>query len=200
MDVYTRHIRAFYRWAVEFDYLISDPSRRLVKVKPRATVPHPTKPEDLRLILARDQGPLRTAYVLAAFAGLRCGEICRLRWEDIDLDGDQPTALIDGKGDKQRRVPLLPPVLDELRKQAPTRRGYVVTYKGVPFEPLRLSHDSGIFLRLDMGLATTLHSMRAAFATAAAKTTEIYMASSMEDAHVRLSALTDAATAMLEPA
>ena len=98
----------------------------MVKFKLKQPVPHPTRPADLRAIIAKATGPLRTAYILTAFAGLRCGEICALRWEDIELDSAEPTAPIHGKGGKERRVPLLASVIDEFSRRTEVQRGPVI--------------------------------------------------------------------------
>ncbi len=215
-DIYTRHVRAFYAWAVEFEHLDKDPSRRMVAVKVHKGLPHPTKATDLQVIFACVTGHLRTAYTLAAFAGLRCGEICRLRWDDITEDGQVPTAFIQGKGGKERIVPMLRPVMDELWSQPHSGRGHLITdTAGRPYRPNHLSADSSRYLT-SLGLPTTLHSMRHAFATSAVRltrdplfvrdllghssvaTTEIYMQTSLDGAHDRLSGLaTDAMSLLL---
>ena len=104
---------------------------------PRRGVPHPTSQTDLRTLLACSTGPLYLAYVLAAFAGLRCGEICGPRVED----------LIHRKGGYERIVPLLPPVVAELTAAVgQVSRGPVITHpKGGPWQPDQIcirSHSS----------------------------------------------------------
>jgi integrase/recombinase XerC len=214
VNIYTRHVKAFYDWALLFDYITIDPTRRLTVPKVRRGVPHPTKPEELRLIFACARGHLRLAFVLAAFAGLRRGEICRLRWDDVDLDSPTPTALIFGKGGIERVVPLLPPVVTEL-KALESRRGYVVLRPdGRPLVPAGLSITTHYWFQSN-GIETTLHSLRHAYATSAARitrdplfvrdllghasvsTTEIYMQTSMVGAHDRLQAMSDSAEAIL---
>lgn len=213
IHVYTRHITAFYRWARRTGLIEYDPAVDLELPRLRKAVPHPTSREEMQAIFACATGRLRTAYILARFAGLRAGEICRMHRHDIDLDG-HPTAIIHGKGGKERRIPLLPPVVNEVAY----RRGWVVTTDlGAPVLPVRLSLESTEFLRR-LGMPTTLHSMRAAFATSAVrtthdpllvrdllghdsvKTTEIYMDSSLVGAHDRLAALTAEAGQLLQPA
>jgi len=199
---------AFYRWALAYGHVDVDPTSRMVDVKVRKGRPHPTRAEDLRVIFARTGRPLRTAYILAAFAGLRCAEITRLRWEDITLGGE-PWALVHGKGGKERRIPLLAPVVAELIG-APRSRGLVVPY----VRPNHLSVLSCEHLER-IGIATTLHSMRHSFGTetyratrdpllvrdllghSSVASTEIYMDSTLDGAHERLAALTSNATALL---
>lgn len=211
VDIYTRHIQAFYRWATVRGYIDVDPSVALALPVIRKGRPHPTAPEDLKIIFACTLGGLRKAYALATFAGLRCGEIARL--ENSAIDYHTNTALIVGKGGKERIVPLLPAVIAEIRGD--TRRGRVVTLRnGGPYTPNRLSVDSHKHLR-EIGVETTLHSMRHTFATNAARltrdpllvrdllghgsvqTTEIYMDSDMTDAHRRLAGVGEDAAKML---
>jgi len=214
VDIYTRHVKAFYRWAHERGLIGTDPAAVLGVPHIGRGKPHPTRVEDLAIIFACTTGALRLAYVLAAFAGLRCGEICRLQGQDLDLAGPA-TALVHGKGGKDRTVPLLPVVVAELLGMA--RRGWLVTHEnGHPYRPNQLSVASTKHLH-DLGIATTLHSMRAAFATLAFQatrdplfvrdllghesvaTTEIYTLSSLADAHTRLAGLSDQAAGLLHP-
>jgi integrase len=203
VDIYTRHLKAFYVWAAERGHIETDPAAALGTPRLSHGSPHPTRPEDLAMIFACTTGTLRTAYVLAAFAGLRCGEICRLRGEDIDRN-PPATAFIHGKGGKDRTIPLLPPVLDELRG-AP-RRGWIITHEGKPYRPNELSIASSKHLLHKLGAETTLHSMRHFFGTEAVRlshdillvrdilghasvdTTQIYT-KSLGDAHVQLAGL-----------
>ena len=215
VNVYSRHLIAFYRWAHERALIDRDPTAHLVVPHVRKGKPHPTPADDLRVIFTCTSGALRTAYVLACFAGLRCGEITRLEGGDVELGGHAPSALVHGKGGKERVVPLLAPVVAELRGLP--RRGWLLLLpSGKPYSPNRLSVESHNHLK-GLGIASTLHSMRHAFGTDAYRVThdplfvrdvlghesvsssEIYMATSMTDAHARLAGLaTDAAT-LLRP-
>lgn len=83
----------------------------------RARVRHPWTPEELRAFLsAAKADPLFPAYHLAAFTGMRRGEVLGLRWCDVDFEGRQlqvvqtvieaghePT-LGEPKSDRSRRV------------------------------------------------------------------------------------------------
>ncbi|HEX4432837.1 MAG TPA: tyrosine-type recombinase/integrase [Frankiaceae bacterium] len=215
VNVYSRHLRAFFDWAAKRRLIAENPCLDFVIPRVPKGRPHPTATEDLRLIFSCTRGALRMAYVLATFTGLRRGEICRLQRHDLSLGADA-TALIHGKGRKERLAPLLPPVVYELHEYGLPRTGWVVLRDGRRYEPERLSVDSHYHLR-GLGVQTTLHSMRGAFATGAAQvtrdplfvrdllghesvlTTEIYMGTSMKDAHARLAGLTDAAESILGP-
>jgi integrase/recombinase XerC len=217
VDIYSRHVRAFYKWALDYGHVEHNLCTRMVDVKVRKGLPHPTGADDLRVIFACTRRPLRTAYVLAAFAGLRCGEICRLRWEDLTLAGATPRAFIHGKGGRERITPLLPPVVDELQQVGLAPRGpVVVSAAGRPYSvPNRLSIASSKHLT-ELGVATTLHSLRHYFGTATYRatkdvlltrdllghesvaTTEIYMQTSMDGAHERLAAVSGDAVNLLD--
>lgn len=212
VDIYTRHIRAFYDWAAKRRLIDDNPAEGMLRTRVPHGRPHPTRMEDLRVILACTRGDLRMAYVLASFAGLRRGEICRLHRRDVDLVHDA-TALIHGKGGKERIVPLLSPVVAELEEHGMSR-GWIVMRDGKPYDPERLSIDSSRHLH-GLGMATTLHSMRGTFATVAGRatrdpmfvrdllghesvaTTEIYVETNMAEAHRRLAGVTEQAELLL---
>lgn len=218
VNIYSRHIKAFYDWAYRRELIARNPADSMVIANVPRGRPHPTSADDLRTIFACTRGPLRTAYTLAAFAGLRRGEICRLHRRDVELTADgRGTALVHGKGGHERLAPLLIPVVAELNDQGAFGRGYVLTGRaGAPYDPERLSVESTVHLQ-GIGMATTLHSMRHTFATTVARatkdplfvrdllghrsvaTTEIYMGSDMDGAHDRLAAVSDQVEGMLTP-
>lgn len=212
VHIYTRHVTAFYRFARRTRLITIDPAIDLDLPRIRKGRPHPTSAEDLKLIFACATGRMRTAYILATFAGLRCGEICRLNSRDLDL-GDRPTAVIHGKGDKIRIIPLLPPVVAEI---AYVHGQIIKTADGRPVRPPLLSADSTRFLQ-SIGVQSTLHSMRHTFATTAVRlthdtllvrdllghesvaTTEVYMQPDSENAHERLADFTGFAAGLMRP-
>ncbi|CAN5557197.1 tyrosine-type recombinase/integrase [soil metagenome] len=213
MDIYSRHIVAFYAWAVVYGHLAAAPTNLMVRVGRRKGIPHPIRASELKLVLACSTGDLRLAYVLAAFAGLRCGEICRLRGEDLQLDAAQPTALIRGKGGRERRVPLLPPVVEALsgsRARGPVLLGPT----GRAWSPNLLSVTSHHFMR-SIGVESTLHSLRHYFATevvkmtrdlllvrdllghASLQTTQVYLLSSIDGAQEKLAGFSMGAAGLM---
>lgn len=98
VNIYSRHLKAFYAWTVRRSLLPRSPAEEiLIPNVPRGR-PHPASADALRVVFACTTGALRLAYLLAAFAGLRRGEICRLRGSDIDAGGGLATALIRGQG------------------------------------------------------------------------------------------------------
>jgi integrase len=80
--------------------------------------------EEVLAILGATRGWLRLACALAAYAGLRSGEVRALEVRDLDLraglvhvrraiSGDE---VVTPKGKKERKVPIAPELLEELRQ------------------------------------------------------------------------------------
>jgi len=75
-------------------------------------------------VLAADAIPVyfRLLYTVAIYTGLRRGELWALRWSDATLEGPRPELHVHRSHDdttksgKSRRVPLLPPALDALKR------------------------------------------------------------------------------------
>ena len=70
----------------------------------------------------------RRAIFLMLFAGLRISEAAALRWRDVDLEG-RYLVVRDGKGGKDRSVPLHPILLTELNKAPAHRPNWAVAGK-----------------------------------------------------------------------
>lgn len=212
--IYTSHIKTFFAWALAQGHISEDPAVGLPTPRLGKGKPHPTRQEDLTTILSCARGYLRTAYVLAAFAGLRCAEICSLQGRDITREGDGlPIAIVHGKGNKERYVPILAPVMAEIGYG----RGWAITNRdGAPLNAKTLSIRSSKFLH-ELGVPTTLHSMRHFFATNTLRitqdpllvrdllghedltTTQIYMESNLNGVHDRMAGVADLADRFIRP-
>lgn len=61
-------------------------------------------------------------------AGLRVGEVCSLKWSNVQIIGNGGKMLIRGKGQQQRTVPLIPEmveVLNQYKENHPPKGEYV---------------------------------------------------------------------------
>ena len=159
-------IHGFYAWAVETGLLEEDPSRRMRTPKVPRLLPRPM-PED-RLQAAIDQATdrIHVILLLAAYAGLRAAEIADLAWSEVQLDGDEPTLRIIGKGERERIVDIAPDLRTALLA-LPHRRGPVVRRgdgKPVHNSANNLSKVANRYLR-DLEIPDTLHSLRHRFGT-----------------------------------
>jgi integrase len=138
---------------------------------------------------AQDKNGL--AVLLALFTGMRIGEICALKWEDVDLAkgvvnvrGTLQRIASEGAGGKtqlvfgtpksayaNRSIPLTPTLARRLETEMGGRPdGYVVTCRGGFAEPRTLRYRfAGILKAAGVG-HVCFHSMRHTFATRCVET------------------------------
>lgn len=155
---YFHHLAGFYRWALARGLLAYNPMTELQRPrKPRGKARPLSEPELAIALTVR--GPWRTAVILAAFDGLRAGEIARLRREDVTPDW----LVVHRKGGEDQLLPTHALVWAEL-VDAPL--GPVVrTATGRPFTPAYLSTSTSRELgRLGL-VDATLHRCRHRFGT-----------------------------------
>lgn len=117
-------LRVFARWAMEAGLLAYDPTAGLEKAQEQAHAPRWLSRAEARRVeraaeramhAARAMGldgafrravRSRAGLLLMLKAGLRVGEVVRLRWEDVILRPRSGFVRVLGKGSKRRRVPL----------------------------------------------------------------------------------------------
>ena len=117
-----RHLRTFFRWAVEENLLAESPLRGLLRPRRAEKLPRNVTLEELDRIcmtLREDYWGKRSrnachpgellwmerAFRFAFLAGLRIMEITRLRWRDVDLSCRR-LYLFRQKGGREEAVPL----------------------------------------------------------------------------------------------
>jgi integrase len=186
-------VSAFAAWCVQTHRLASNPVRH---VKPadertdRRRVRRALTDDELGRLLdvAREADaalnsdstyphkPSRRAlwYLLAARAGLRRGDLQRLRWGDLDLDAGSVT-LTEQKAKRTDTLPLHPQVVDELRAARPVTMtpaalaGARVFPHSVTNRTRQRDFERAGIGPDDAGRVADLHSLRATMATALAK-------------------------------
>lgn len=173
-------LRSFGTWAVKTKRLGSNPAHDLDAPKKHRPAPKPLSRADLRLlfaILSKQQGTSahaerqwrrnRRAIFLMLFAGLRLSEVTALRWCDVDLDAGSLTVR-DGKGGKDRAVPLHPTLHTELALHAPREAHMAVAGRTDTHtcytDPQALAHIFERYLP-KRGLRISAHRLRHTFAT-----------------------------------
>jgi len=166
----TTQVRAFYVWALRTELITSDPSARLVMPKVPRTLPRPISEEDLALAVACAPARIRPWLVLAGWCGLRAGEIARLQRQDV-LDQASPPVLVvrNGKGGKDRAVPLPRVVIDELhRARMPSRGPLFGRADGQHGTPTAQRVSAAVAEHMHtIGVEATCHSLRHRYATLA---------------------------------
>jgi integrase len=114
------------RFAVEKGYFTEAPSFPPLPKVGRKVASALTSDEVSRLLAACSCPAQRRAFALAAYAGLRAGEIRALRWKDIDLKAGSLTVRVSKcrgvlstpKSGHERLVPLVDALRRELGKDA----------------------------------------------------------------------------------
>jgi integrase len=112
-------LHQFYRWAIMRDHLTVDPTLKTDPPRlPRRAVT-PVESSDVRLLVDVLTGPVRTMVMLGAFGGLRVSEIAALDAADVRLDR-RALVVRNGKGGKDRVIPLAPELVAELAAVTPS--------------------------------------------------------------------------------
>lgn len=157
---YLMHLRSFYRWALLEELLETDPTRRIPNPRLPRRLPRPIADPDLRDALVQ-AGPVTRAWLyLAALQGLRCHEIAGLRRQDVLVHHDPPLLVVNGKGGRQRVLPLHPLVVEIL----PWSRGYLFMRDGHPYSARQVSTTLSQFFRRH-SIDATAHQLRHWFGT-----------------------------------
>ena len=198
-------LRAAFAWGLRNELVARNPALLVERPPQQGARPATiwTEDEVVRALRAasgaarRRPAPPQLVYVpivLGAWAGLRCGEICGLRWEHVDLAGGlvrvrgglSQTAggEVHESGPKtpagERSVPLPRQAVAILREQRArqaefrlaagrrwNRRGYVVCRRsGQPVKPANLSSAFARFCRTYDLPFIRLHDLRHGFASA----------------------------------
>lgn len=119
MRSYRACLRSFYAYGVLVGHIDRSPAAMLPAIRPPRSLPRPAPEEALRQALARGTERERLMVMLAAYVGLRRGEVARVHSRDVEHDLDGWTLRIVGKGGHVRRVPLPPAVALVLRSLPP---------------------------------------------------------------------------------
>ena len=159
-STYFRSLSAFYQWMMRTERIARSPTLRMISPPTPESKPRPLPIEDLtEAIRCAKTREMRAWLALAAFAGLRAGEVARLRREDVRPRATPPTIeVVNGKGGKDRTVVVGPVLLHELGPFM-SRRGRL--WDTSPREVSRLA--SAHFA--DLLMPWTLHNARHFYGT-----------------------------------
>lgn len=154
-------LRAFYLFAKGHGMLAGDPTEHVGKIKVPKRAARPLTPTEIeRTVAAARSASLRAIVMLGAYGGLRVSEIAALRWDHLDVERGL-IAVREGKGGKDRFVPLAARLGDELGVLRRRSDGYVVGTTGANVSQRVRGH----FARL--GVDHRPHDLRATFCTEA---------------------------------
>lgn len=172
------HLRSFYRWGIEAGVVSEDPTSHLPVPRRKRGLPRPVSEDEMARAIDHAPPRVREALVLAAYAGLRGCEIATLRGED--LLWDQGLLLVhDGKGGRQRVVPMHPEVKRTLSPLARTRGALLRKVNGQPITTKALQKQVSLYLNA-IGCDSTLHAFRHRFGSRLyAETTDLRLVQEM---------------------
>lgn len=161
---YVTVAQGFAAWAADpqdqhLDFNAAADLPKIRHAQPRRIVRAAT-PEQVADILARANEPYLSLFVPAAFGGLRCVEIHRLRQEHIGLEETR----IFGKGGKWRTVPTHPRMWEHFKDRP--RGPIALDRQGQPLTRDQVIHWGDNRLR-DLGYdgILSMHSLRKFFGT-----------------------------------
>lgn len=136
--------------AVDWDLLEYSPVTKVKQLKEEKKPPHLLSKEEVHTLLDQAEGVRKVVMAIAAYAGLRRGEIERLQWKDISHDTITVRAK---KTNDTRKVPLNPVLAQILNdNKTLTFSGLVVVFvpqriaKGVRLHQLRHTFCSHCFM------------------------------------------------------
>jgi integrase len=113
---YYSDLVAFYKWAHRRELIASNPMLLTDPPRKPKHLPKPARAEVIGTAVAMSNGATQLMILLGALAGLRVAEIAALSSEDVFLDREPPVILVrQGKGGKDRVVPLHPILVERLR-------------------------------------------------------------------------------------
>jgi integrase len=160
-------ISRVYGWATAAGLLDRNPLAAFVPDRKPEPVPRALGVDDVARLLTHVADDPRTelAVWLCYGAGLRAGEVARLKIEHLQLHG-RAQALVDGKGGRRRRVDLAEPVRFLLsRRLAGRRHGPVIEHKRQPGQHVSSRSVSRMIgqAMAAVGIAESAHSLRHTF-------------------------------------
>ena len=176
--------------AVEDGLLLRNPCEKVVHHTPARMKQRVLSVREQQLVLSKAQAQRNLPVLLALYTGMRLGEICGLKWSDIDwekgnvfvsrtvqrirLDKREPNSRKTSlwisspkSSHSQRIIPLAIPLMQLLLSKAENCSGnvYVLTSADHPIDPRTVQRQFKAFTE-DLGLEDVhFHTLRHSFAT-----------------------------------
>lgn len=158
------NLRALYRWAMREQLVDVDATALVDRPRVPARLPRPAPDDQIAVVIAGGDDELVAMVALMACAGLRCVEISRLDWTDVDLAAG--TVVVMGKGQRERLVSLSPDVVRVLAALDGVDGPVFPGPSGRRRSSARISQMVNRAFRAH-GYATTAHQLRHRCATTA---------------------------------
>jgi integrase/recombinase XerD len=170
LGVRIRFIRAFFRWANEEGFCMSNPARKLKEPKLGKRVPKALSEEDTEMLRESCRSPLEHALVEFFYTtGCRVGEVYNLNIDSIDWDNR--SCIVLGKGNKEREVYFSIKALIWLKKYLKGRKDHDEALFVTERAPHRMGIDEirhvikRVAKRSEIETRVYPHKLRHSFAT-----------------------------------
>lgn len=156
------HVRAFYRWAIREGLTDRDPTVGCHVPPVSRRLPRPARDVAIAAAVAAAPPVVVGMIALMAGAGLRCCEVARVRWVDVDMIAG--TVYVTGKGNRDRVLELAPAIRRALAAIDHPGVFVFVNAAGDQYGAYRVSQIVNAHLR-SVGAGCTAHQLRHRFAT-----------------------------------
>jgi len=163
-------LSSFFSFLVDLGELDANPARRIPLPKPASRIPNAISEDEAQQLIGAVESPFEGAMMLLMLtAGLRRSEVGAIRLEDVDLENQ--SLLVRGKGAKQRMVPLMPQTAEAIRNYLAARPEVDQPYLFLNPQGQRLANDylnrtlRRILARTGLAKRITPHMLRHTFAT-----------------------------------
>lgn len=154
------NLAAFYRWAQREGLTSTDPTTLVERPRLPMRLPRPARRGEVEAAVEMAEPWLRRALLLMVDAGLRCCEVARLEWDDVDLAAGV-LLVRSGKGGRDRVVGIPARLALELLPAMCGARGPVIERR---LTACRVSQLVCAHLRAS-GSRATAHQLRHLYAT-----------------------------------
>lgn len=155
------YLSAFFKWCRKIYNL--DINIKIEKLKYQRPIPKIPTFEEIIKIIENAEEFYRTIFLFLYALGLRFSEMANLKWEDIDYNNK--TVTIYGKGGKIRRLPLPNIILESLNNIEKKSEYIFPSQKGTgKIKDIRKAIKRAI-RRANLNIKITPHQLRHAFAT-----------------------------------
>lgn len=158
------NLRAFYRWALRQGLVTADPCRLVDRWPVPQRLPRPARDDQIVAVLGEVDARVGAMVTLMACAGLRCCEVSRLDWSDVDLERGRLT--VNGKRSRQRMIDVSDDVVRAVAGLDGVEGPMFCGVKGGRLSAERVSQTVCRAFH-SAGFATTAHQLRHRCATTA---------------------------------
>lgn len=154
-------VRGFYGWAKTAGVLADDISDVLPPVKMPPPRPRPATDGIWSELMSCGDRRVRQMARLAGEAGLRRSEVARVHTDDLITDADGYVLIVNGKGGKQRCVPITDSLAGEILESPP---GWLFPSSKNPGEHISAEYV-GFLVSQCMPRGWSMHKLRHRYAT-----------------------------------